>query len=209
MRDLDATLDGADGTDKLIGIEALQFKDQAYTLLAAPVAVATDFDNLLKGSGSTDTLSGLGGNDVLIGGAGNDEIKGGEGYDVAVFAGSFADYRITATLDGYWQVLDTNPSAGGDDGTDKLTGIEALQFADLTYTITANITLGTSASNALSSALNAGAGNDVLIGLAGNDTLTGGAGVDVAVFAGDAGQYLMRLNGDDNWQVIDNNTLTP
>ncbi|MDP4842168.1 MAG: hypothetical protein NWR74_06260, partial [Burkholderiaceae bacterium] len=206
VRDLDATLDGADGTDKLIGIEALQFKDQAYTLLAAPVAVATDFDNLLKGSGSTDTLSGLGGNDVLIGGAGNDEINGGEGYDVAVFAGSFADYRITATLDGYWQVLDTNPSAGGDDGTDKLTGIEALQFADLTYTITANITLGTSASNALSSALNAGAGNDVLIGLAGNDTLTGGAGVDVAVFAGDAGQYLMRLNGDGNWQVIDNNT---
>ena len=81
-----------------------------------------------------------------------------------------------------------------------------MQFADLTYTITANITLGDSSNNALSSVLNAGVGNDVLIGLVGNDTLSGGEGVDVAVFAGNAGQYLMRLNGDGNWQVIDNNT---
>ena len=83
-------------------------------------------NDILVGNGGNDVLLGGAGNDTLTGGAGNDEIDGGEGgEDVAVFSGNLADYTITADGD---EIFITD-NVGGD-GTDSISGVEILQFAD-------------------------------------------------------------------------------
>ncbi|MEL7698717.1 MULTISPECIES: FG-GAP-like repeat-containing protein [Citromicrobium] len=78
-----------------------------------------------SGTGSM-VFYGRGGNDTLTGGLGNDILDGGEGTDTAVFSGSRDAYAITQIADGQFEV-------SGPDGTDTLTSIEHLQFADGTY----------------------------------------------------------------------------
>ena len=85
-------------------------------------------DNPVQGLGGNDTLSGSFGNDTLVGGAGDDTLNGGFGLDVAVFAGARAGYSISR-IDNVFIVDDIN-SANGDDGTDTLSGVERIQFAD-------------------------------------------------------------------------------
>jgi len=62
---------------------------------------------------------------VLLGGAGDDKLVGGVGTDTAVFSGDRSAYTIS-TVDGVTTVT-------GLDGTDRLTEIERLQFADGLY----------------------------------------------------------------------------
>jgi Ca2+-binding RTX toxin-like protein len=92
-----------------------------------------DADNTLTGRAGADTLIGNGGADTLQGGSGNDEMDGGEGEDRVIYTGSKADYAIVLE-DGSqtWIVTDGNP-ADGDDGSDRLTRIETLGFADGDY----------------------------------------------------------------------------
>ena len=93
-------------------------------------------DQLMGGSGDDlvfagqddDRLSGGAGNDVLRGEQGDDHLDGGEGTDIAEFSGSFADYRLTQLDDTTWRVVDTKT---GRDGADTLTGIEKLNFSDV------------------------------------------------------------------------------
>ncbi len=92
------------------------------------------FDNIVAGGQGNDSVMGFGGDDELIGGADNDTIDGGDGIDIAVFAGNRADYQIT------WNgtqvtVTDLAPGANGDDGTDILTNVEAVRFADGDYAL--------------------------------------------------------------------------
>ena len=51
-------------------------------------------NDTLNGNGGNDILNGVGGNDTLNGGAGNDRLDGGAGTDVAVFAGSVANFAL-------------------------------------------------------------------------------------------------------------------
>ena len=76
------------------------------------------------------------GNDVLQGdvhishpdqGGGDDTLIGGDGTDTAQFRGHLSDYEITENADGTITVTDT---VAGRDGTDVLSSIETLQFAD-------------------------------------------------------------------------------
>lgn len=106
-------------------------------------------DDVLVGSYGGDVLNGGAGNDRLVGwvgdmpggrnlanrdqfwgGAGDDIIIGGDGYlyDSAVYSGKRSDYSVQVTGSRVI-VRDLNPG-DGDDGTDTLTGIELLQFAD-------------------------------------------------------------------------------
>ncbi len=92
----------------------------------------------LTGDAGANTLSGDAGDDTLKGGAGNDELTGGEGNDVAVFAGNSSDYTlVTDSVFGTVTVTDNN-LANGDEGTDVLTGVESLEFADQTL-VTADL----------------------------------------------------------------------
>ena len=97
-------------------------------------------DNRLEGGSGNDTLSGGGGNDVLQGGSGNDMLYGGDGNDVALYAGNLANYTVSfnATT-GNWSV------AGAADGSDTLTGVEFLQFADQRQTLTSAAALDATA----------------------------------------------------------------
>jgi Ca2+-binding RTX toxin-like protein len=82
-------------------------------------------NNVLKGFEGADRLFGNLGNDTLNGGTGDDTLDGGAGVDTAVFSGNRASYTVTDLGNGSVRVV-------GADGTDTLTGIERLQFADRT-----------------------------------------------------------------------------
>ncbi len=92
-------------------------------------------DDSLDGGGGADSISGEGGDDRISGGTGNDAIGGGAGTDTAVYSGNLADYSFTALTGpdgratGFTGVTDNN-AGDGDEGTDTLTSIERLEFAD-------------------------------------------------------------------------------
>lgn len=91
------------------------------------IAGSTRSDYLLGLTGNDD-LGGNGGNDMLEGGPGEDTLAGGEGADTAVYTGSVADYSLDIGQGTQWiGVTDSQP---GRDGTDSLTDIERLRFAD-------------------------------------------------------------------------------
>ena len=94
-------------------------------------------NDVLTGTGADDKLFGQGGNDRLTGAAGNDVIDGGAGLDTAVYAGKRGDYEIVA-VNGMWTVRDKS----GHEGTDKLTAVERLHFADMDVALDVNGTAG-------------------------------------------------------------------
>lgn len=95
-------------------------------------------DNALSGLDNNDTLIGNAGDDVLTGGGSDDDLDGGSGVDQAVYAGNRADYRVSyESTRKVWLVQDDNPLDGLDEGTDLLTNIETLSFADGTLDLNA------------------------------------------------------------------------
>ncbi len=94
----------------------------------------------ITGSNASDTIHGESGNDLLKGGGGDDTLEGGSGADTAVFEGSVRDYLIVITNGGAGQgtVTDVAPTVDGDEGTDTLSSIAALQFKDYTVHLNAN-----------------------------------------------------------------------
>lgn len=90
-------------------------------------------DKLSGGSGN-DTLSGGTGNDQLSGGSGNDRIAAGAGTDTAIFSGVFASYTITKVGGSF--------IVAGPEGTDTLTSVELLKFADRTVDLRAPVNAG-------------------------------------------------------------------
>ncbi|MBV9548515.1 MAG: M10 family metallopeptidase C-terminal domain-containing protein, partial [Alphaproteobacteria bacterium] len=81
-------------------------------------------DTITAGAGN-DIILGGAGDDILQGGAGNDAIDGGSGTDAALYAGVFSAYSVTGSGDGIYTV-------SGPDGTDTLSNVEKLVFADQT-----------------------------------------------------------------------------
>lgn len=122
------------GVDTLSNFENLTGSNYDDTL------TGDDADNVIDGLGGDDQLYGGAGNDTLLGGDGDDQLTGGAGDDiinggvgdddVAFYAGNFSDYSFTYDSDtGVLTVTDTN-LANGDEGTDTLTNISDLDFAD-------------------------------------------------------------------------------
>jgi hypothetical protein len=101
------------------------------------IAYDTKIDRLVCGNGATtvianndgDTIIGGSGNDTFTGGTGNDILTGNGGNDTAIYSGNFSAYTLTYNADGTLTV------SGGGAGTDRLSGIETLKFADKTYTV--------------------------------------------------------------------------
>jgi len=186
------TVSGPDGTDTLIGVEMLTFADRQ-------VIVSTAGQTLTARAGA-DILVGGAGADTFVVKPGNDVIDGGAGSDTVIFSGNSSAYTIGLNNGAL--------TVRGPDGTDTLTNVESLRFADSTVlasSITSS-TLGgqtpngagalnsgsggaTLTGNAGNDTLNGGAGNDTLTGNAGNDVLNGGAGIDTAVFSNTYAHY--------------------
>jgi methionine-rich copper-binding protein CopC len=83
-------------------------------------------DDRITGRSGPETLEGGAGRDTLSGGPGDDVLAGGIGLDTAVFSGARANYTIT------WKP-DTKSFrvVSAAEGSDTLTGIDRLQFADV------------------------------------------------------------------------------
>ena len=82
-------------------------------------------DDVIDLGAGNDVLIGGSGNDILIAGLGDDTLNGGDGLDSAIMQGSRQDYTIVHSGDTI-QVITEGP-----DGTDTLTGIERLNFSDI------------------------------------------------------------------------------
>ena len=91
-------------------------------------------NDLLYGDAGNDTLSGGEGNDSLfagdgndwlVGGAGNNLLDGGAGDDTVELSGNYAQYTI-----GTYNSTTNSYTITGPGGTDTLTNIEYLKFAD-------------------------------------------------------------------------------
>ena len=150
-----------DGTDLLFNFEKIEFSDGTHLIedWASNVQNGSGNPDTLTGGAGTDwlygrdapdTLDGSAGDDVLyggadtdrlIGGAGNDIVDGGvdgQFEDVAVYSGNRADYDVHANPDGSHTVADLRP--GSPDGTDTLTRVQRLEFADQTVGLGAAVT---------------------------------------------------------------------
>ena len=128
-----ATIQGRGGFDITglsVPVEALQAlvpRTDAGSLIDANDLLLSG-DDLVTGSNRNDSLRAGGGNDTLVGRAGDDRLDGGAGVDTARYGGNRCDYTVAAAEGGF-KIADNRASAGGD-GTDIVTGIEVLQFAD-------------------------------------------------------------------------------
>ncbi|MFA4952243.1 M10 family metallopeptidase C-terminal domain-containing protein, partial [Brevundimonas sp.] len=176
------TITGADGSDRLTNVERFQFANGLFDINGAPVTGGpingTSGNDTLQGTSEPDVINGGAGDDIITGGSGNDIIDGGTGIDAAVFSGTIAGSTVT-TSNGVITVV-------GPDGTDTLTSIERLQFADGTLIVGAGGgqffggTPGNDTTNgtAFADELFGQGGNDTLNGNGGDDLIFGGAGTD-------------------------------
>ncbi|NIZ01141.1 tandem-95 repeat protein [Thalassospira lucentensis] len=108
--------------------------DANVTVSGTPVLDGTQGNDVLEAGTRSSTLNAGAGDDILKSGAGNDTLLGGNGDDQAVFSGNLSDYAIEDNGDGSLTVRDLNAS-DGDDGSDIVSGVEELVFADGTYTV--------------------------------------------------------------------------
>ena len=118
-----ANIDGGDANNT-VTMTVNTIPIPSLTLAGTPSA-----DKLTGGAGP-DTIIGLGGNDLLTGGAGNDLLDGGAGSDTAVWTQAASSYTLGFSGD---TLIVSDLSAT--DGTDTLSAIEALQFADKTVIV--------------------------------------------------------------------------
>nr|VFJ59205.1 MAG: Ca2+-binding protein, RTX toxin-related [Candidatus Kentron sp. DK] len=118
----------ADLSDTLISMAKLDFIENI---------IGTDYDDILLGNSLDNEIQGGFGNDILEGGGGNDILSDEFGCDMVRYSGNASGYQVIEKSDGSWQVID-NDISDGDDGTDTLTGMEKIQFADGEFLLTAS-----------------------------------------------------------------------
>jgi Ca2+-binding RTX toxin-like protein len=195
-----ATVDGGEGTDRLIA--RLGADDDRFTLTDTQLVtsqlehqianfefatlIGNDLDNTLDArdfSGSVH-LQGLGGNDRLVTAGGNDVVDGGDGHDTVV-AEANVNFRLTDTM------------LFGQ-GNDRLESVEAAELIGGA----GNNTLDATAFTRGNVILRGGAGDDRLLGGRGNDQLFGGDGDDWLEDNFDSVDYLYGGNGNDRLRGI-------
>jgi Ca2+-binding RTX toxin-like protein len=165
------------------------------------------FDDILIGSGASNTIYGdegddqifgLGDDDTLIGGEGGDYLDGGAGNDLIEYGASNAGVTVNLT---------TGTGAGGYAQGDTYYSIEDVfgtQFDDtLIGNASANVLVGGQGADTLFG----GGGQDTLRGGDGQDTLTGGGDADIFRFGkgdllGEPFDYIMDFSQADG-DVID------
>ncbi|MEK9876848.1 MAG: proprotein convertase P-domain-containing protein, partial [Betaproteobacteria bacterium] len=87
-------------------------------------------DDKLVGNATDNYLDAGRGDDTLVGAAGDDILIGGDGSDTVIYAGLINEYTISWDPDTRTVTVVDNKTSGGDEGTDTLSGIERLIFAD-------------------------------------------------------------------------------
>jgi len=93
----------------------------------------TNLGNTLVDTAKLDFLENIIGtdfNDTITGNSLNNQIDGGTGEDITVFSGNFEEYTISIAASKFVVTDNKTGRAGGSDGTDTLSNIEILRFAD-------------------------------------------------------------------------------
>jgi hypothetical protein len=105
------------GQSSTVDLRDGHFSSVAGLVNNIAIAYNTRIDNAVGGAG----------NDTFQVNAHNDAINGGVGTDTVTFLGNRTEYTISKNSSGIVTVTDSNTSRGG---TDQLTNIETLKFAD-------------------------------------------------------------------------------
>ncbi len=185
-------------------------------------------DNLLDAAAGNDVIEGLAGNDLITAGLGNDVLDGGAGLDQAIFSGSFTEYSFSQSTQNGTIVFHHNAPANPRlvDGIDETIDIETYAFADfsLSHDELLNSVISASpgqtvldgtderdflfaSSNAL--AINALAGDDIVVGGPATDQLSGGDGDDTFIHS-DGDDFYQGGAGSDTWRYpVDNASGNP
>jgi Ca2+-binding RTX toxin-like protein len=160
------TLMGGSGQDVLAGGpggDSLHGGDGIDTLRGGDVVdVGADGDDKLYGEGGNDVLHGGPGDDLVDGGLGADDMHGEDGRDTASYEGRTT--RIAVAFDGK-----------ANDGQRGERDNVASDVEDVLGGLLADTLTGDARDNAL----DAGLGDDYIIGAGGRDALIGGRGIDV------------------------------
>jgi hypothetical protein len=169
------------------------------TLLAIENLVGSDYNDVLTGTDTANTIYGGLGNDIIKPGAGNDKAYGGGGDDT---------FYVDAAGDTVTELVG--------EGDDRI-------IATVTYSLPVNVetlTLsgvaaingtGNSAPNAINgndanNILMGMGGADVLRGNGGNDTLDGGTGPDNMLGGAGNDTYIVDQSGDSVVESVGNGT---
>ena len=91
------------------------------------VSNPTDKKGIFMLGQGNDTLTATNNPDILIGGEGSDALNGGLGIDKAAYSGAASEYKVTIGSEGKLVVADKVESR---DGSDALSGVERISFAD-------------------------------------------------------------------------------
>lgn len=190
------TISGGDGDDLISGGDGDDFlrtglgRDTLFGGSGNDTLMNSDGDDSLDGGAGDDSIVATGGNDTLRGGTGNDTMDGGEDADTFIIEDGFGNDSIiggeTTTTGVDQDVIDltavTSPvtvtfsdSEDGTitDGTHTITFVEIERFllTDLADFVDAT-------ADSVGTYIEAGDGDDRLIGGTGDDTLFGGDGDD-------------------------------
>jgi len=145
--------------------------------------IGTAAADVIWGGAGTDTLRGAGGDDTFrIAGADSayDLFDGGDGYDTVLGGDGDDTVRVHS-----FSAEDSVEAIDGGAGLNILAGTGANDTLDLSATVLVNI-----------DHIDAGAGNDTVIGTALNDVIWGGAGTDT-LHGGEGDDTLEGNAGDD------------
>ncbi|MFY7961180.1 MAG: hypothetical protein ACOVVK_13975 [Elsteraceae bacterium] len=120
-----------DGASNLIGVSMSRADAVLAAAGSSPKSLRWwygDYENATGGPGA-DQIFGNALANQISGGGGDDAIDGGAGADAAVYAGARAQYRFAGAGGAVATVRDQIP---GRDGTDLLSNVEFVKFADQT-----------------------------------------------------------------------------
>ena len=160
----------------------------------------------LDGGAGSDTVIGNAGNDTILGGTGADSLVGGDGDDTFRLANAFGSDTIVGGETGEIRgdLLDASGLSGA--ATVTLSGSEAGTLSASAFTasfsqierfiLTGQDDIFNASNAALKVTVDAGAGNDQVIGSTAGDHLSGGTGVD-ALYGGLGGDTLAGGAGAD------------
>lgn len=192
---------GRDGRDTVRGaISTLEFADGAVPIMAQ--GGTTGGDDALVGTVFDDTLEGW---------LGNDQINGERGVDAAQLTGRLAEYDVTFdAVTGRYTVTD---KVADRDGTDVLSNVELLWFADAKAPIapsTGGLVLSASSGSLVGSAnsdslfLYTSKGGPIeFIGHGGNDALDGsGSPSATAVYSGAWADYTISFDESSSQYLL-------
>lgn len=190
------------------GITTFIGSNRPEQITAGADGTFTQSDVTLIGNGGADLIFSGEGNDRLSGGAGDDTIDGNLGQDTAVYSGNHTDYIVTVDasylLDPFFATATVQQIGGGGDGTDTLSNVEFLEFADGTFSITDflppsppptsgdDLIVGTASPDTIDLL----GGNDTYLGLGGDDIILGGGGDD-DIRGGDGNDQVLAGAGSD------------